>query len=93
MTIFTRYCFQKFLGVGHAIRTVHNGVRTTSADFVYNFEKKNLTVRTGVFVNRIILEKSEGEHGYRAVGIETYDDESDQSIIIRAKKEIILSAG
>ena len=78
------------LGVGHAVRSVHNGIRSTSADFVHNCQIENLTIKTGVFVDRIIVEKN-GE--YKAVGIEAHDDVSGQPIIIKARKEIILSAG
>jgi choline dehydrogenase-like flavoprotein len=75
------------------VRTIYNGTRCTSADFVYNFEKKNLTVRTGVFVDRLILEKNNDEGEYKAVGVEAHDDTTRESIIIKARKEIILSAG
>ncbi|CAF0940143.1 unnamed protein product [Rotaria sordida] len=64
-------------GVGHAVRTVHKGIRSTSANFVHNYEKTNLT---------------EGRE-YKAVGVEAHDDTSGQLIIIKARKEIILSAG
>ncbi|CAF1509342.1 unnamed protein product [Rotaria sp. Silwood1] len=81
-------------GVGHIGCTVYNGIRTTSADFIHKYEKTNLTVRTGVFVDRIILEKNdEKEHSYKAVGVEAHDDTNGQLIIIKARKEIILSAG
>ncbi|CAF3553534.1 unnamed protein product [Rotaria sp. Silwood1] len=81
-------------GVGHVGRTVYNGIRTTSADFIHKYEKTNLTVRTGVFVDRIILEKNnEKERPYKAVGVEAHDDINGQPIIIKARKEIILSAG
>jgi hypothetical protein len=88
-----RNCLQNFLGVGHAVRTVYKGIRSTSADFVHNFEKKNLTVRTGIIVDRIILEKTKGEREYKAIGIEAHDDASGELIIIKTRKEIILSAG
>jgi hypothetical protein len=68
-------------------------MRCTSADFVSNFNKTNLTVRTGVFVDRIILEKNSGELEYKAIGVEAHDDKSGEPIIIKSKKEIILSAG
>ncbi|CAF1224211.1 unnamed protein product [Rotaria sp. Silwood1] len=81
-------------GVGHVGRTVYNGIRTTSADFIHKYEKTNLTVRTGVFVDRIILEKNnEKERPYKAVGVEAHDDINGQPIMIKARKEIILSAG
>ncbi|CAF1025670.1 unnamed protein product [Adineta steineri] len=83
----------EFEGVGHAIRTVHKGIRSTSASFVHNFPKTNLTVRTGIFVDRIILEKNNGERQYKAIGVETHDDITGEPIIFKARKEIILSAG
>jgi hypothetical protein len=40
------------------------------------------------------LEKNnEKEHEYKAVGVEAHDDTNGQPIIIKARKEIILSAG
>jgi choline dehydrogenase-like flavoprotein len=90
---FIGYSFQNSLGVGHAVRTVHNGVRTTSADFVHNFNKRNLTIRTRVYVNRIIVEKNKDDCEYKAIGVEVHDDASGESMIIKARKEIILSAG
>jgi len=85
---------EKPLGVGHAVRTVYNGVRTSSADFVENFNQPNLVVRTGVYVNRIILEKNnDNDSEYKAIGVEAFDDVNNQSIVIKAKREIILSAG
>ncbi|CAF3785050.1 unnamed protein product [Rotaria sp. Silwood1] len=84
-------------GVGHVVRTVHNGIRSTSADFVQHYDKPNLTVRTDVYVDRIILEKNdkstEDKRDYKAVGVEAHYDTNGQPIIIKAKKEIILSAG
>ena len=93
MSRFTRYSFQHSLGVGHAVRTVHNGVRTTSADFVHNFNRTNLTVRTGVHVDRIMLEENKNNGEYKAIAVEVHDDATDRSMIIQARKEIILSAG
>ena len=85
---------EESLGVGHAVRTVYNGVRTSSADFVENFNQPNLVVRTGVYVNRIILEKNnDNDSEYKAIGVEAFDDVNNQSIVIKAKREIILSAG
>ncbi len=47
-----------------------------------------------MFVDRIILEKNKDKEGeYKAVGVEVHDTTNDQSIIIKARKEIILSAG
>ncbi|CAF2123070.1 unnamed protein product [Rotaria magnacalcarata] len=84
-------------GVGHVVRTAHKGIRSTSADFVHSYGKTNLTVQTGVYVDRFILEKNDvndkNRCDYKAVGVEAHYDGNDQSIIIKARKEIILSAG
>jgi hypothetical protein len=92
-----KYWYQTFLGVGHVVRTIHNGIRTTGADFVHDCKIANLTVKTGTYVDRIILEKNNtnnGEnHEYKAVGVEVRDDATGQRIIIKSRKEIILSAG
>ncbi|CAF4558074.1 unnamed protein product, partial [Rotaria sp. Silwood2] len=84
-------------GVGHAVRTVCKGIRSTSADFVQHYEKPNLTVRAGVYVDRIILEKNdkstEDKRDYKAVSVEAHHDANGQRISIKARKEIILSAG
>ena len=93
MTTFIKFCLSYYLGVGHATRTIHKGIRSTSANFVANFEKTNLTVRTGVQIDRIILEQNEGDREYKAVGVEAHDCTSGESMIIKAKREIILSAG
>lgn len=57
----------------------------------------NLTVKTGTYVDRIILEKNNTNdrenHEYKAVGVEVHSNASDQRIIIKSRKEIILSAG
>ncbi|UJR07718.1 hypothetical protein I4U23_012003 [Adineta vaga] len=85
----------EFEGVGHATRTIYKGKRCTSADFLHVPEKQNLTIRTRVFVDRIILENvnREQEQSYKAVGVEAHDDITSEPIIFKARKEIILSAG
>lgn len=92
MTFFRLYP-SYYLGVGHAVRTIHKGIRSTSASFIVNFQAANLTVRTGVQVARIILEQTTGDREYKAVGVEAHDCTSGESMIIKAKREIILSAG
>ncbi|CAF4988888.1 unnamed protein product, partial [Rotaria sp. Silwood1] len=87
----------EYEGVGHAVRTVYKGIRSTSADFLDHNNKANLTVHTSVYVDRIILEKNnltdKERRAYKAVGVEAHYDANGQSIIIKARKEIILSAG
>jgi hypothetical protein len=70
--------YQINLGIDHAVRTVHKGIRNTSVDFLRTYNKTNLTIRTGTFVGRIILEKNnsfnrEG-HEYKAIGVEAHDE-------------------
>jgi choline dehydrogenase-like flavoprotein len=93
----TKYWYQVSIGVGHVVRTIHNGIRSTSADFVHNCTIANLTVKTGVCVDRIILEKNDTDntesHQYKAVGVEVHTDATGQLVIIKARKEIIMSAG
>ncbi|TIS36508.1 GMC family oxidoreductase [Mesorhizobium sp.] len=50
-------------------------------------ERKNLTVRTGVLVTRIVVEKG------RAVGVEIVDRPGGQPTILRAEREVIVSSG
>ncbi|TIX46009.1 MAG: alanine-phosphoribitol ligase [Mesorhizobium sp.] len=50
-------------------------------------ERKNLTVRTGVLVTRIIVDKG------RAVGVEIVDRPGGQPAILRAGREVIVSSG
>jgi choline dehydrogenase-like flavoprotein len=89
--------WQIYLGIGHATRTVYNGIRTSSADFIHSYKKKNLTVRTNTVVDRIILENNNSLNNkgreYKAIGVEVYDEANRQLKIIKARKEIILSAG
>ncbi|CAF3603165.1 unnamed protein product [Rotaria sp. Silwood1] len=82
----------EYEGVGHATRTIHKGIRSTSADFIRHYEKTNLTVKASVYVDRIILEHHD-VNSYKAVGVEAYADTNGQPIIIKARKEIIVSVG
>lgn len=83
----------EYEGVGHPVRTIYQGVRQTSATFLHAPERTNLSVRTRVYVDRIVLEKSEQEDRYRAVGVEAHDDADSKPYVFKARKEIILSAG
>ncbi|MER9072942.1 GMC family oxidoreductase N-terminal domain-containing protein [Mesorhizobium sp. M0904] len=50
-------------------------------------ERKNLTVRTGVLVTRIVVDKG------RAIGVEIVDRPGGQPAILRAEREVIVSSG
>jgi choline dehydrogenase-like flavoprotein len=74
-------------GAGFYQTTTRNGRRCSAAVAYLNPAKSrtNLTVRTGVFVNRIVLKNG------RATGVEVV--EHGQVRIIEASSEIILTAG
>lgn len=75
------------IAVGYQPRTVHNGRRQSAAvAFLRPIRSApNLTIVTDTEVNRIVFE------GTRAVGVEVRDKRGVG--VIRAEKEIILSAG
>ncbi|XWX00962.1 hypothetical protein V2A60_008987 [Cordyceps javanica] len=79
-------------GCGHAPRTVTNGLRTTSADFVTNANaRKNITILTDTHVEKVILERdAKGE--LVATGVKAIVADG-QVIEIAAKKEVIVSGG
>ncbi|WP_321390656.1 GMC family oxidoreductase [Emcibacter sp.] len=74
-------------GIGYTMRTIKDGVRVSAASaFLHPVkQRKNLVVRTKVFVEKILFE------GTRAVGIRCRED--DKICEYKAAKEIILSAG
>ena len=79
-------------GCGHAVRTVHQGIRTTGADFITNKNKtSNVEVVTGAHVDKVIIDKDDAGN-LVATGVRAVLD--DGSIFeARATKEIIVSGG
>ncbi|TIU75046.1 MAG: alanine-phosphoribitol ligase [Mesorhizobium sp.] len=76
-------------GVGY-YQLTQKDARRSSASVAYLRpirERKNLTVRTGVLVTRIVVEKG------RAVGVEIVDRPGSQPTILRAEREVIVSSG
>ncbi|RWE94229.1 GMC family oxidoreductase N-terminal domain-containing protein [Mesorhizobium sp.] len=76
-------------GVGY-YQLTQKDARRSSASVAYLRpirERKNLTVRTGVLVTRIVVEKG------RAVGVEIVDRPGGQPTILRAEREVIVSSG
>lgn len=83
-------------GCGHAIRTVYNGLRTTSADFVTNgCERTNVIIFTGVTVDRVVAEpdQREGGGGLRATSVIVRDTADGAMHTFRAKKDVVISGG
>lgn len=74
-------------GIGYVMRTIKNGVRVSAASaFLHPVkDRKNLSVRTGVFVEKILIE------GARAVGLTC--KQKGKPVEYRAAREIIISAG
>ncbi|KAE8350547.1 hypothetical protein BDV28DRAFT_138930 [Aspergillus coremiiformis] len=78
-------------GCGHALRTVHQGIRTTGADFIVNdYHRPNVTIQTDTTVDRIVLEES--PYGLRATGVVTRLADG-TTRTFTARKEVILSSG
>lgn len=78
------------MGCGHAVRTVHNGVRTTSADFLSGVEDK-IDIVVGTLVDRVILEERDGE--VVATGVEVVDCATKERRVVRVRREVIVSGG
>lgn len=77
---------------GHAIRTTHQGKRSTGADFVARSHgKENLHVKANLYVDKVILEQIDnGRHRATGVLLQTPDGEK---IEAKARSEVLLSAG
>jgi choline dehydrogenase-like flavoprotein len=67
----------------------------SSADFVHNNPPPNLDLLLNTTALRIILEPipSTTPLQYQAVGVQAEDTKTHEAITLRAKKEVILSAG
>lgn len=80
-------------GCGHAIRSVYNGLRTTSADFVTNvYQRKNVSVVTGWTVDRVIVDvDTQGES--HATGVVVRDTANGDVRTYHAKKEVVICGG
>lgn len=79
-------------GVGHAVRTVVGGVRTTSADFISKANARdNVTILTGAHVEKVLIgEDAAGE--LKAVGVKSILADG-TSFEAKATKEVVVSAG
>lgn len=79
-------------GCGHVPRTVTQGLRTTSADFITKKnDKKNIHIITDAHVDKAIIDK-DASGDLRATGVRAVL--ADGSVIeAKATKEIIISGG
>lgn len=78
-------------GCGDVPRTVHQGIRSTAADFITKtFRRENVTIKTDVTVDKVVL----GEDGdeLTANGVVTFTKDG-QQVEYKARKEVIISSG
>ena len=79
-------------GCGHAPRTVSNGLRTTSADFITKANaKKNITILTSAHVEKVILEQNAAGKPI-ATGVQAVLEDG-SVVVIKANKEVVVSGG
>ncbi|OJJ46214.1 hypothetical protein ASPZODRAFT_159767 [Penicilliopsis zonata CBS 506.65] len=90
-------------GCGHAPRTVYKGVRSTAADFLTDHHRReNITIKTDMTVDRVILEQSKEQWRdvvdgatkplLRATGV-TVVTASGLTETYLARREVIVSSG
>lgn len=78
-------------GCGDVPRTVHQGIRSTAADFVTKGERReNITVNTEVTVDRILFSQDVGE--LTASGVAAIE-KGGRKVEFRARREVIVSGG
>ncbi|KAF1936097.1 choline dehydrogenase [Clathrospora elynae] len=78
-------------GCGDVPRTVHQGIRSTAADFITKgYRRDNITIKTEVTVDRLILSRDSGE--LTATGVATIS-KAGKKVDYQASKEVIVSAG
>ncbi|EOA86554.1 uncharacterized protein SETTUDRAFT_89387 [Exserohilum turcica Et28A] len=78
-------------GCGDVPRTVHQGIRSTAADFITKtYRRNNITIKTEVTVDKVMLKNE--KNGLTATGVSTIS-KSGKRIEYEAKKEVIVSAG
>ncbi|KAI9680403.1 MAG: hypothetical protein M1822_007161 [Bathelium mastoideum] len=75
-------------GCGHVVRTVYQGIRTTSADFLDD-PPDNLKVITKVYVDRVVFEEGNKP---RASGVRIKSADGEEALF-RARREVILTGG
>lgn len=78
-------------GCGHALRTIHEGIRSTAADFITKgYRRDNITIITDATVDKVMLD-GEGKNR-RATGVDVVTKAGENKTFY-ATKEIIISGG
>ncbi|KAI1858750.1 uncharacterized protein JN550_012500 [Neoarthrinium moseri] len=79
-------------GCGHVPRTVHQGIRTTGADYITNSKHRgNVTILVETHVDKILFEQIP-DGNLQAIGVKVIKPDG-TSADLRAKKEVIISGG
>ena len=78
-------------GCGHAVRTLHQGIRTTGADFVTNSQHRdNIDIVTETLVDKINFDTTSSPPRVTSVSLVSKDGTKRD---VKARKEIIISSG
>lgn len=78
-------------GCSNTVRTVHQGVRTTGADFITKgYRRDNITIKTESVIDKLVLEPVDGQ--LTATGVKIVSKDGTETTV-HARKEIVLSAG
>ncbi|KAF7674468.1 alcohol oxidase [Alternaria burnsii] len=78
-------------GCGDVPRTVHQGIRSTAADFITKgYRRENITIKTEVTVNKLLFNKDSED--LTATGVATIS-KNGKKIDYQARKEVIVAAG
>lgn len=79
-------------GCGDVPRTVHQGIRSTAADFITKTHRRhNITIKTSVTVDKILFSTTDSTQP-TATGVSTIS-KSGTKIDYQARKEVIITAG
>ncbi|KAL1798155.1 hypothetical protein ACET3X_002192 [Alternaria dauci] len=78
-------------GCGDVPRTVHQGIRSTAADFITKgYRRENITIKTEVTVDKLLFSKE--SESLTATGVATIS-KNGKKIDYQARKEVIVAAG
>jgi choline dehydrogenase-like flavoprotein len=78
-------------GCGHAVRTIHNGTRATSTDYLKEMRAhKNLTIKTNSRVDKVIMDRDGND--LKAVAVQVVNADGTNTVF-QATREIIISGG
>ncbi|TLD33519.1 hypothetical protein PspLS_00717 [Pyricularia sp. CBS 133598] len=79
-------------GCGHAIRSAHNGIRSSAAKFISDKARARggVEIMTETHVDKVVIERVDGE--LKATGVRVV--KADGSVMnVKARKEVIVSGG